>query len=206
LALPAESKCLHAKLRDLANVYQKALSARLPPILGQALIVAEDRRFLAHKGVDACALLRAARQSLVRGHLQGGSTIEQQLVRTVTTRYERTLSRKARELMLAATVHEALDKSEILGVYLMVAHYGWSMQGVVQACRVLGQDLLIMSTHDAAALVARLKYPQPRFWSTRWEVRLRRRARYIADALVGKEEGREAPPIGELNGAIPLQR
>ncbi len=76
-----------------------------PPLVAQQLLVSgEDHRHGWHPGFDIVAILRAVWRRLFFGSREGGSTIEQQLVRTITGRYERTFCRKLREIFLAMLV------------------------------------------------------------------------------------------------------
>src|SRR5208337_2064528 len=93
LLLRKQVLALHRNLLRLRAPYRQNLSAILPTNLRQALIAAEDHRFFNHGGVDPIALVRAIVRFHLRGRLQGASTIEQQLVRTVTMRYDRTVLR-----------------------------------------------------------------------------------------------------------------
>ena len=179
LLLRRQVKALHRDLSELLVSYDGYLGTLMPPVLRQALIAAEDHRFYDHRGVDPIALLRAFYQFLCYGRLQGASTIEQQLVRTVTNRYERTLRRKLGEILLATCVGEILSKEETSGLYLMVAYYGWGMEGLCRACGSIGVNLCSMSAFDAASLVARLKYPRRRHPRPAWELRFRRRVEHV---------------------------
>lgn len=184
LCLSGEIRSLHLVLRRLSTRYRETLAGRAPPILCQALVAAEDHRFYGHSGVDLVAIARALWQFVVRGQIQGASTIEQQLVRTIRGRYERTLGRKVSEILLAATVGEVLSKPETGGIYLMVAHFGWRMQGVLRACTVLRLDLTSLAPSQAASLVARLKYPEPPEPNPRWEARVTNRAHHILSCVL----------------------
>ena len=145
----------------------------------ELLIVGEDHRFWTHCGVDARALLRALFQTVVRASPQGGSTIAMQLVRTLTGRYERKLSRKLVEIALAIRLTRYLGRSRIPTLYLWVAYYGWRMNNLRQACVRLGVDPCSTDRIKLARLVARLKYPQPRHMSTLRLESIHRRARYL---------------------------
>jgi penicillin-binding protein 1A len=149
--------------------------------------------------------LRSLWQFLFHGRLQGASTIEQQLVRTLTCRYERTLHRKFREILLAACVSELLSKPEVLTAYLSVAYFGWGMQGLNRACRVLGFDRNSISANQAAALIARLKYPQPREWNPPWQRQVRRRAKHVLGLLDPSYSPPRIVVKGEPNEPLPLQ-
>jgi penicillin-binding protein 1A len=126
----------------------------------EALIQAEDHRFLLHKGVDTRAILRAIFVTTFTRKLEGGSTITQQLVRVASGDYRRTLSRKFKEMCLAAWIDAEIMKIEQAAVYLRIAYFGWRMNGLVQATTRL-QFSFPLSNTEAAALVARIKYPEP---------------------------------------------
>lgn len=146
----------------------------------QAMIVAEDRRFCRHHGVDIKGVVRAIIRFFSNRGLEGASTIEQQLVRTVRGRYEITLSRKLSECLLAMIVSFRHDKAIIAYSYLDVAYFGWRANGVRQAAQRLGVELLDATEHEAAAIAAMLKVPMPRFPSQRYITRHSQRVHYIS--------------------------
>lgn len=151
-----------------------------PPLLAQQLLVSgEDHRHSRHPGFDVIAIGRAMWRRLSRGTREGASTIEQQIVRVVTGRYERTYRRKMREIVLAVLVAHRFPKAILPAVYLRIGYYGWRMNGYREACLRLGIDCVSLSPHDAAKLVARLKYPQPRQLPHRRELQIDLRARHL---------------------------
>ncbi len=151
-----------------------------PPIVVQRLLVSgEDHRHARHPGFDLIAIGRACWRRLSRGTHEGASTIEQQIVRVLTGRYERTLARKLREILLATLVAQRYPKRCLPAVYLAIGYYGWRMNGYSQACRRLGLSMHSPSSDEAARLVARLKYPQPRKASAHRESQIERRAKHL---------------------------
>ena len=74
----------------------------------QVLILAEDRRNKLHRGVDTIAILRAIKVRLLENKYQGASTIEQQFIRVVTNRFEKTFYRKLREQILAILLDKTI--------------------------------------------------------------------------------------------------
>lgn len=135
---------------------------RVPPkLVQQLLIFAEDRRFFQHSGFDIIAIFRAIWKRLSSEKREGASTIEQQIVRVVTGRYERTLSRKISEILLATLVTRVISKNELPALYLKIAYFGWRMNGFDEACKRLNLHYHSISLNEAASLVARLKYPEP---------------------------------------------
>ncbi|HVF20976.1 MAG TPA: transglycosylase domain-containing protein, partial [Mycobacteriales bacterium] len=108
----------------------------IPDVMRQAIVAAEDARFLDHNGVDPLALLRAAYRDLrAKRAEQGGSTITQQYVKNVYVGNRRTALRKIREAALAFRLEQQRSKSEILTAYLNGVFLGNSVYGVDAAAR-----------------------------------------------------------------------
>ena len=124
-------------------------------------------------------LFRALFKTYFCNRREGGSTIAMQLVRTVTKSYEISLVRKFKEIYLATRVTLTLDRKEILKIYLNIAYFGWNMHGIEQACKILELDKSALTTFEAASIIARLKYPEPRFNKTKWLRTINLRANYI---------------------------
>lgn len=143
------------------------------------LIAAEDHRFWLHYGFDPVGLIRAFYQSKFRGSRQGGSTIAMQLVRTITGNYDLTFKRKLFEIILAVKLTHCFDKKDILKSYLSVAYFGWNMHGVDQACKEMKLNKSHVSNYDAALIIARLKYPEPRYYNSAKSKNIDLRASHI---------------------------
>lgn len=112
----------------------------ISPYLIQATIATEDATFYSNPGMDFQGILRAVWINVRGGEvLAGGSTITQQLVRTVMfsadERFERTLYRKLRELILAIRITRRYTKDEILNLYLNETYYGNMAYGVEAAAQ-----------------------------------------------------------------------
>ena len=107
----------------------------IPEVMRQAIISAEDARFLEHQGVDPVATLRAAYRDIVDGQRQGGSTITQQYVKNTYVGNERTLRRKVQEAAIAVRLEDRKSKQDILTDYLNVLFLGNSTYGVQAASR-----------------------------------------------------------------------
>ena len=167
--------------------------------LCKLLIVAEDRRFAWHPGVDPFALCRAFWQSYFRRSLQGGSTIAMQLVRTLTGRRERTWRRKFAEICLALRLPTLSPKARWPVLYLWAAYYGWNMEGFSRASSRAGFDPTTSTLDEDAQLIARLKYPQPRHADPIHTKKIRARARYI----VARAERRNISTTTSIQGVKP---
>ncbi len=150
---------------ELTRVYRAHIDANgnSPSKLAQQLLISgEDHRFFGHGGIDLIAICRAIWRGIVLRQPEGASTIEMQVVRVASGRFERTLRRKLREMALATLVTRAIPKEALPAVYLRIGYYGWRMNGFESACRRLGLIPEALTPVQTARLVARLKYPQPR--------------------------------------------
>ena len=149
------------------------------PQMCEFLIVGEDHRFYRHLGVDVLALCRAIWQTVFCGSRQGASTIAMQLVRTIMGRYERTGRRKFIEMILAMRLSQYVSRDRLPVLYLWVAYYGWRMNNFRQACLRLGINPRSVGAFEAAKLVARLKYPEPRIFDGERLNKIHRRALHL---------------------------
>jgi 1A family penicillin-binding protein len=128
------------------------------PNLRQAVIAVEDHRFYRHGGVDPIGFARAVKLNLSRGgYVQGGSTITQQLARTVFLSTRRTIGRKAKEAMLALLIEQQLTKDEILELYLNRVSLSGGTFGVEAMSRQLfskrARDLGLLESAIVAGLI-----------------------------------------------------
>jgi penicillin-binding protein 1C len=128
------------------------------------LVAYEDSRFHEHRGVDARALLRAAGQRLMRGHVvSGGSTLSMQVARLIEPRPERTVPAKLRQIARALQIEREVGKSGVLDRYLMVAPFGGNLEGARSASLAyFGKEPLKLSIAEAALLVALPQSPEAR--------------------------------------------
>ncbi|MFT5702124.1 MAG: membrane carboxypeptidase/penicillin-binding protein [Desulforhopalus sp.] len=162
---------------------EKQKNNNLSDNLLNILVIAEDHRNFFHKGVDHFALLRALSVRLIFGKVQGASTIEQQFVRVVTCRYERTLSRKLREQILATTVLTRSTKFDIAVSYLSIAFYGSGIYGITGLKKICDEPLSEVSINQAVKVVARLKYPEPSNQTQEWKDKIFFRNQHIHQLL-----------------------
>ncbi|CAN5182266.1 PBP1A family penicillin-binding protein [soil metagenome] len=127
---------------------------RLPKYVPLASIAIEDKDFYKHGGVSIVSgILRAAKDSFQTNHVQGGSTITQQLVKGALLSPERTIRRKAREIVLAIWVERIFTKDQILEMYLNQVPYGGSSYGIEQAAKTYyGKKAEELQLHEAALL------------------------------------------------------
>ena len=108
----------------------------IPLSLKQATLAVEDSNFYSHFGIDPKAIFRAFITNLKAGHIvEGGSTITQQLTKTMFLSREKSLPRKIKEAILALRLELVFSKDEILEMYLNQIYYGHGTYGVEAAAR-----------------------------------------------------------------------
>ena len=118
------------------NVYYLPFSA-IPDNAVNAVLAVEDRKFYTHKGYDVYAIARAARAYIENeGAIkQGGSTITQQLARSIYLTNEKTIERKATEIFLAAALERKYSKKDILEFYLNNIYFANGYYGIQAAAK-----------------------------------------------------------------------
>ena len=156
----------------------------MSPYLPKAVVATEDRRFYNHFGIDPVGLIRAVFTDLRSGHLvQGGSTITQQLAKTVFLSPERNLSRKIREAMLALWLEHRFTKDQILEIYLNRVYLGAGTYGVDAAAhRYFGKSATRLNLYESAVIAGLLKAPT-RFNPTRDRDKTAARAAQVLDLM-----------------------
>ena len=133
----------------------------MPPNLVDAVLATKDRRFHHHFGVDPIGLARALVANLQAGEVvEGGSTITQQLVKNLFLSSERTVARKAHEMVLALWLETKFSKDKILELYLNRVYFGGGAYGVeAAALRYFGKSARHVTLSEAALLAGLLKAP-----------------------------------------------
>lgn len=127
---------------------------KLPELLPKAFIAAEDARFFEHRGVDFLSILRAFIANVRKGGMvQGGSTITQQVTRSLLLSPEKTYSRKIKEAILAYRIDANLSKDQILYLYLNQIYLGEGAYGVeAGALTYFGKHVLELGLAEIAML------------------------------------------------------
>jgi len=153
---------------------------RMPRTVIDTVLNAEDRRFWTHPGVDLLAVARALHVNVKRGELrQGGSTITQQLARTLFLEARRTWARKLRETLIALMLEVRYSKSRILESYLNTVYLGQDadvpVYGLPAAARhFLGKDVSDLEVHEVALLAGAIQAPNRLLSGSRADARARR--------------------------------
>lgn len=128
----------------------------IPIYVKQAIISTEDKRFYKHKGIDYRGIMRAAVAMIQDGEVtQGGSTITQQLARTVFLSNERTWERKIEEMYIAVELEKKYSKEEILEFYLNNVYFANGYYGIEAAAQgYFGTDVSHLSLSQMIYLCA----------------------------------------------------
>jgi penicillin-binding protein 1A len=127
---------------------------RVPNHLIQAFVAGEDSRFFQHKGLDYLAILRALYRNIFSGEIvQGGSTITQQVVKSLLLSPEKKFARKIREAILAYRIEKYLTKEEILFLYLNQIYLGHGAYGISAAAEnYFGKTIEELNPAESALL------------------------------------------------------
>ena len=137
----------------------------IPPVVQQAFVIVEDKRFYSHAGIDWSRVVGAlVRDILARSWDQGFSTITMQLARNVFPERisrEKTLVRKIKEGKVAREIERKFDKKKILELYLNQINLGNGAYGVETAAqRYFGKSVRDLNIAEAATLAALPKAPE----------------------------------------------
>lgn len=158
---------------------------RLPAYVPAAFVSIEDKRFYEHEGFDAVGIARSLLTDVAKGRMaQGASTITQQTARMLFLTQDKTIERKATELVYAVQLERAYSKKQILGLYLSRANFGSGAYGLeAAAARYFNKPASKLTIREAAMLAAVMKSP------THYDPALQpqanaERARLVLDAMV----------------------
>lgn len=127
----------------------------------QAILATEDHQFWEHRGVNKLRTLKALWITLFsRGSVQGASTITQQLAKNLFFSFERTYTRKFRELLVALQIEAQFSKQEILEAYVNQIYFGPGAQGVGAAAhQFFGKTTAQLNLSESALLAGLPKSP-----------------------------------------------
>ena len=176
----------------------------IPEIVTQAFVAAEDSSFFTHDGVNFTSILRAFIANIKAGRkVQGGSTITQQVAKTLMLTNKKTYDRKIKEILLAYRMENHLRKKDILYLYLNQIYLGQGAYGVAKACEIYFRKPLSEITLSEAALLAGLP-PAPSRYNPAYQPQAaKKRQRYVlnrmaADNYITGERAQQA-------ASLPLQ-
>ena len=165
--------------RNGALVDKPVRVADLPPHVIEPFLAIEDRRFYSHWGVDPRGIARAALTGV-----GGGSTITQQLAKFTFLTPERSLTRKAREMLIAFWLEGWLTKDEILERYLSNAYFGDNTYGLRAASLHYFYRQPEKLKPEQAAMLAGLLQAPSRYAPTRNFDRAKQRMELVVQSMV----------------------
>jgi membrane peptidoglycan carboxypeptidase len=154
---------------------------QIPQQVLHAVFAAEDATFMDNAGFDITGILRAAWNNVTGGQ-GGGSTITQQYVKKATENEQKTLTRKALEVVKAYKMSNTMDKKDIITAYLNTIYFGRRASGIVEAAKAWYNKPLDQITPQEAALLAGViqgpsrEVKEPEYPEKRWN--------YVMDKLV----------------------
>lgn len=125
----------------------------VPEYLKEATVAIEDKDFYKHQGISYSGIIRAFYKTVVKHDVQGGSTITQQLVKNSLLTNERTIRRKAQEMVLTIIIESLYSKDQILEMYLNSIPYGGTAYGVETASETyFGKSVKNLNLAEASLL------------------------------------------------------
>ncbi|GAA4115691.1 transglycosylase domain-containing protein [Knoellia locipacati] len=161
---------------------------QVPIHVQRALLAAEDRNFYENNGISPTGIARAVWVAVKGGAAtQGGSTITQQYVKNYFLSQDRTLSRKAREILISVKIDGQQSKDQILENYLNTIYYGRGAYGIQTASKAyFGKDVSKITPAEGAFLASAIRGPSfydPRLGPSQTK-NAQTRSSYILDAMV----------------------
>jgi penicillin-binding protein 1A len=186
-------------------------ATRLDPMTPAAFIAIEDRRFRSHWGIDPRAIGRAMWANVQAGGVrQGGSTLTQQLAKTSFLSSDRSLKRKAQEVIIAFWLEGWLTKDEILSRYLSSVYFGDGVYGLRAASRHYFDREPERLTLGQSAMLAGMVQAPSRLAPTRNLPAAQKRSRLVLQAMADTgvisqaraKTTRSARPVGN-NSSVP---
>ncbi len=134
---------------------------KISDVAKKAVIAEEDERFYQHGALDYKGIMRALWEDLRYGKVvQGGSTITQQLARSLFLTQERTIKRKVKEALLAIELEKKFTKDQILEMYLNEVYFGAGAYGIESAAETyFGKHASELTLPEAAMLAGVIKAP-----------------------------------------------
>jgi len=150
-------KELYIHKRDVVKI------SSIPKNLRNALMAMEDRQFFEHSGMSFRSFARAIIVDiLTMSRRQGASTLTQQLARNMynTIGFDKTITRKIKELITAVNIEQTYTKSEIMELYFNSVYFGHGMYGIQAASHhYFGKDVSDVDLDEAAILIGLLPAP-----------------------------------------------
>lgn len=179
----------------------------VPPHVIHAVLAAEDAGFYEHEGLDYLGILRAAVKNLRPGaHLQGASTLTQQIVKQMVLGPERSYARKMREAILARRLEQMLTKDEILNLYLNQIYFGAGAYGIETAAETyFGKSVRDVDLGEAAYLASIPKHPN-RYTLLADPEATKQRQTYVLEQMVKNGWANPEDATAQIEAPVPVPR
>ncbi len=179
-----------ARLSDAQGNRESVPLSKVPDHMQKAMLAAEDQDFYQNNGISPTGIARAVCVAVKGGQAtQGGSTITQQYVKNYFLTADRTLSRKAREILISLKIDQQQSKDQILENYLNTIYYGRGAYGIQTASRAyFNKDVSKLTPAESAFLAAVIGGPSlydPAL-GDKQEANAKERSGYILDAHGGE--------------------
>lgn len=171
---------------------------KMPDLLGKAFVAAEDGKFFEHPGLDFISVLRALINNIRKGRRgQGGSTITQQVAKSLLLSPEKTYLRKFKEAILAWRIDTLLSKEDILYIYLNQIYLGAGAHGVEAASQIYFNKHVWELNLAEMTILAGLPQAPSRYSPIRHPERAQARQKYVlnrmaADGYISSAQAKEA--------------
>ncbi len=189
---PVVTRVLSAEGEVIAEFYRERRIvipvSRMPRVLIEAFVASEDSHFFVHQGIDFVSIARAAIKNIKAGGIvQGGSTITQQVAKSLLLTPEKKFSRKFKEAILAWRMEQKLSKEEILYLYLNQIYLGHGAYGVQAAAENYFDKDVEDLTLAESAMLAGLPQAPSRYSPYRHYSRARERQKYVLGRMVEED-------------------
>jgi len=160
----------------------------IPPLVVNAIVSIEDRRFFQHSGINYGRLIEGALTPILRHHrMQGGSTLTMQMARAFFLTDERSLQRKLAEMTIAVVLEHRFTKEQILAIYVNQVSFGqrgsFNIDGFGEAAQVFFDKDIKSVTLPEAALLAGVVNGPTVFSPFRHPVAATRRRNLVLQAM-----------------------
>ncbi len=160
--------------------------SKVPKLMIQAFVAAEDDRFFEHEGIDFMSILRAFIINVrAGGVVQGGSTITQQVAKSLLTS-DRTFKRKFKEAVLANRIEKSFSKNDILYLYLNQIYLGHGAYGVQAAAQSYFHKDVNDLTLAEITILAGLPQAPSKYSPARNPEKAKERRSYVLDRMVAE--------------------
>ena len=200
-------------ITDLGSEKRESASTdEIPIILVNAITSIEDKRFFTHRGIDVYRIMGAAINNLRHNSTQGGSTLDQQLIKLAyfsTNTSDQTLKRKSQEIWLSLQMERQYTKQEILTFYVNKVYMGNGYYGMKTAAKsYFGKELGDLSVAQAALLAGIPQAPTQYDPYANPDAAKERRNTVLnemyEDKNISKEEYEQAKATDVSDGLLPL--